>query len=180
MRKIERLTARIRGFWIKIVNGAKIKTKSLPLFACGQLCLGKESYLNMGAANVFEKGYDIEVGDGALLSIGERNYFNRNIRVVCFGKIEIGNDCLFADGVQLYDHDHSNSDLSRPINQQGYVKAPIKIGNNVWLGARVIVLKGVAIGDGTIVGAGSVVTKDLPSNSICGGIPAKVIKSREK
>ena len=160
---------------MRLMNGCKLKSAGRNYFATGGVVL-KDGLVDIGSLNVFEKGFDIEVKGE--LKIGRKNYFNKNFKAVCFERIEIGNDCMIADSVHLYDHDHGYTELSLPIAQQGYTTSPIKIGNNVWLGAKVTVLKGVTIGDGVIVGANAVVTKDLPANSICGGIPAKVIKMR--
>ncbi|AXV36746.1 MAG: hypothetical protein CIT01_00315 [Methanobacterium sp. BRmetb2] len=73
-------------------------------------------------------------------------------------------------------HQHQKKDI--PIRDQGMFTAPVKIGKDVWIGARVMILPGVTIGDRSIIGANSVVTKDVAPNSIVGGIPAKFIKDR--
>ncbi|PQV63701.1 Hexapeptide repeat of succinyl-transferase [Abditibacterium utsteinense] len=80
--------------------------------------------------------------------------------------------------VSIRDHDHRFDNLEIPIREQGIVSAPVVIGKNVWLGAKVTVLKGVTIGDNAVVGANAVVTKNLPKNAIAVGIPAKVIRLR--
>lgn len=91
-------------------------------------------------------------------------------------KIEIGDNTLIAPYCYITDYDHKMKDKNTPIISQGYETSPIIIGRNVWLGAKVIVLKGVKIGDNTVIGAGSVVTSDIPPNSVAVGIPAKVVK----
>ena len=91
--------------------------------------------------------------------------------------IEIGSYCRFAQGVYVTDHDHAYNDLDDEKNiGKGLITSPVKIGDFVWLGERVIVLKGVTIGDKTVVGAGSVVTKSLPAKVIAVGAPARVIR----
>ncbi|MBL8014506.1 MAG: acyltransferase [Candidatus Omnitrophica bacterium] len=130
----------------------------------------------MGKDNVLDQGADWEVK--GRLTLGNRNYFNRQVKIVCFDTVTIGDDCLIAADVHIYDHDHRFDDLSRPIRLQGYVTRPIKIGNNVWIGAKATVLKGVTIHDGAVIAANSVVTKDVPANAIVGGNPARVIKVR--
>ncbi len=177
-RKIQSGVRYLRALGLKVRFSSRFLSSGRNFFENGEINIGSAACFSMGANNIFDCSWFVDLADNAILKLGANNYFNRNLRITCFEKIEIGSDCLFADGVQLYDHDHRSDDLSRPINQQGYAKAPIKIGNNVWLGARVIVLKGVSIGDGAVVAAGAVVTRDLPPNSICGGVPAKVIKAR--
>jgi acetyltransferase-like isoleucine patch superfamily enzyme len=98
-------------------------------------------------------------------------FINEGVQITCASKIIIGKECAIARDVVIRDYDGHMVDIP------GYEKAkPINIGNHVWIGSRAMVLKGVTIGDGTIVAAGSVVTKDLPSKCIAAGVPAKVIK----
>ncbi|MVN92776.1 acyltransferase [Mucilaginibacter aquatilis] len=91
--------------------------------------------------------------------------------------ITIGNDSLIASGCRFIDHDHGMQQGQLMRIQNGPEEA-ISVGQNVWIGCNVVVLKGVTIGDGAIVAAGSVVTKSIPSNEIWGGVPAKKIKDR--
>jgi acetyltransferase-like isoleucine patch superfamily enzyme len=81
--------------------------------------------------------------------------------------------------VSIRDHDHCFDRLDIPVREQGAVSAPITIGRNVWIGAKVTVTKGISIGDNAIVGANAVVTKDIPANAIAVGIPARVIRTRQ-
>lgn len=175
-KKIINFIATIRFAVYSFVYCQQLRSCGRNYFQNGSLNLAKDAKFQLKEKNVFDRNFDIEVS--GQLTIGSRNYFNKNVKIVCFDKIEIGDDCLIADSVHIYDHDHRFDDVSKTIGSQGYVTAPVKIGNNVWLGAKVTVLKGVSIGDGVIVGANSLVSKDLPANSICGGVPAKVIKMR--
>jgi len=119
----------------------------------------------------------IACGKGCI-SLGSKTFINENSRLVAMDKIDIGEDCLIADSVSMYDHDHEYSDRTKPFWKQGYLTAPITVGRNVWIGSHVVVCKGVTIGENSIIGAGSVVTKSIPDNVIAVGVPAKVIKSR--
>lgn len=132
----------------------------------------------IGSFNDLGQGIDIEVTGN--LTMGSRNFFNRNVKIVCFDKIEIGSDCLIADSVHMYDHDHRFNELGPLIREQGYVTKPIRIGNNVWIGAKATILKGVTIHDGAIIGANAVVTRDVPANMIVAGNPAVELKFRDK
>jgi acetyltransferase-like isoleucine patch superfamily enzyme len=176
--KIIRVISIMRFSIFSLIYGPRLHSHGRNYFQKGCLHLAKSAKFELKEKNVLDRGFDIEV-KGQLI-IGSRNYFNKNVKIVCFDKIEIGDDCLIADSVHIYDHDHCCEDTTKLISAQGYVTAAVVIGNNVWLGAKVTVLKGVTIGDGTIVGANSIVTRDLPANSICGGIPAKVIKLRTR
>ncbi|WP_238596563.1 acyltransferase [Abditibacterium utsteinense] len=112
------------------------------------------------------------------LEVGERTIFGHHCTLAARDSIIIGADCLLAEMVSIRDHDHRFDNLEIPIREQGIVSAPVVIGKNVWLGAKVTVLKGVTIGDNAVVGANAVVTKNLPKNAIAVGIPAKVIRLR--
>lgn len=116
-------------------------------------------------------------GNGDRLSVGHRTQLGQ--RSVLGGEIEIGDDVLMGPDVVMMAVSHEFSDINIPINQQGQSEEQkITIGSNVWIGTRVIILPGVKIGDGSIVGAGAVVTKSFPPYSIIGGVPARLIKSR--
>ena len=91
-----------------------------------------------------------------------------------YAKIKIGNDVLIGSGLHVYVNDHKFDDISKTIAAQGYYPSEdVVIGNNVWIGANVIILKGVSIGEHSVIAAGSVVRKDVDSYSVYGGVPAK-------
>ncbi|MGH3097696.1 MAG: acyltransferase [Streptosporangiales bacterium] len=114
------------------------------------------------------------------LRIGEKAVLGRDISVNCYMDVEIGAASLVADQVYIADFDHRTDDLRTPIKDQGIVKRPVRIGPDVWLGTKATVLKGVAIGRGTAVGANSVVARDLPAYAIAVGIPARVVRTRRR
>ena len=112
----------------------------------------------------------------AQIHIGNHNAFSNNVSLVAIGKISLGNGCLIGDQVTIFDSDaHEINPLTR-TRSVGPVK-PVIIGNNVWLGSRVMVLKGVTIGDNSVIAAMSVVTKPVPANCVAAGNPAKIIRS---
>ncbi len=112
------------------------------------------------------------------IDVGARTIIGHHCTIAARSRVEIGSDCLIAELVSIRDHDHSAARTSVATRAQGEVVAPVRIGNNVWLGAKVTVLKGVTIGDGTVVGANAVVTDDLPSHCVAVGIPARIVKQR--
>ncbi len=121
----------------------------------------------------FVCGADITVFKDAELILGD-SWVNRYCQISCTKKIEIGNNTAIGRNVKIMDSDFHiiKDENDKTINPS----KPIHIGNNVWIGDSSIILKGVTINDGAIVAAGSIVTRDVPSNTIVAGNPAKVIK----
>lgn len=115
-------------------------------------------------------------GDGSKISLGNNSQLGQNSRLQ--GEIFIGDDCVMGPDVVIMATSHKYNRVDIPIRLQGGDETPVKIGNDVWIGTRVIILPGVTIGDHSIVGAGAVVTKSFPPYSIIGGIPGKLIKQR--
>lgn len=109
---------------------------------------------------------------GQHIRIGKNVFINTGCRFQDQGGITIGNDVLIGHNVVLATLNHEEDPARRHIMRA----APIVIGNTVWIGANATVVPGVTIGDGAIVAAGAVVTKDVPPNTVVGGVPARVIK----
>jgi acetyltransferase-like isoleucine patch superfamily enzyme len=141
------------------------------------LLLGPEARLKVGSACVLDRNMTIECR--GVLEIGDRTIFGHHCTLAVRDSLLIGEDCLLAEMVSIRDHDHRFDDLSVPIREQGVHSEPVQIGRNVWLGAKVTVVKGVKIGDNAIIGANAVVTKDIPANAIAAGVPARVIRMRD-
>jgi acetyltransferase-like isoleucine patch superfamily enzyme/coenzyme F420-reducing hydrogenase beta subunit len=97
-------------------------------------------------------------------------FINEGVQITCASKISIGEGCVIARDVVIRDYDAHTIDIP------DYEITTIEIGNHVWIGNRAMILKGVKIGDGAIIAAGAVVTKNVPAKTIVGGVPAKVIK----
>ncbi len=102
------------------------------------------------------------------IKIGEHVFFNNDCSLNSMGKIVIGNDCLFGEGVKIYDHNHRFSSMEKNINEQGYSIGSVEIGNNCWIGSNVTILKDVRIGNGCIIGANCLIKTGtmIPENSI--------------
>ncbi len=129
---------------------------------------------------VFKTGNGVRVSNGCkiyvegLLEIGNNSVINPNTLIFANSKVSIGSNCAISWNCQIMDFDfHEIIANGVRINKS----APIKIGNNVWIGSNVKILKGVTIGDGSIIATGAIVTKDVPTKSLVGGIPAKILKS---
>lgn len=111
------------------------------------------------------------------ISIGDGCYLNRYTILDAAESIVLGEKCMLGPFCVIIDHDHG-LEAGRDVQDQPLVTAPIRLGRAVWLGAHVTVLKGVTIGDGAVIAAGSVVTKDVAADAIVAGVPAKQIGSR--
>ena len=114
----------------------------------------------------------IKCTDKAEITIGDNCFFNHNCSLTAAENIVIGNQCMFANNFVVVDHDHDRKD-GKILKE--LVSAPVKIGNNVWCGANVTVLKGVTFGDGAVIAAGSVVNRDVAAYSVVAGVPARKI-----
>ncbi len=115
-------------------------------------------------------GEHIHIGNN--VGIGEYAYLGGG------GGLTIGNDCIVGQYFSCHPENHNYEHRNELIRLQGVSRKGIVVGNNCWIGAKVTILDGVRIGNNCIIAAGAVVTKSMPANSIIGGVPAKVLKSR--
>ncbi len=120
----------------------------------------------------FEPSFRCEFGFN--ITIGNNFYANFDCVMLDGGGIEIGDNVLFGPRVGIYTSRHAFNAEERAAGAC-YAK-PVKIGNNVWIGAGVHIDQGVSIGDNTIIGAGSVITRDIPANVVAAGVPCKMIR----
>ena len=131
----------------------------------GRIYIGRNSFFSAEYGEIF---------------INDNTRFNTNVHINASdgGKISIGKDCLIGPNVVMRTANHKYDNLSIPLLEQGHEVGEINIEDNVWIGANVILLPNIHIGEGAIIGAGSVVTKNIPSMAIAAGVPAKIIKYR--
>ena len=142
----------------------------------GSLYVAKNATLQAGAFDVYARSR-INVNTGSKLVLGS-GYMNHDCVIDCFDSITIGYNVVISERVVLRDSDnHTIKNTVNGLSDKTRVTAPIVIEDHVWIGMNVVVLKGVTIGKGAIVAAGSVVNKDVPPHCLVGGVPAKVIKT---
>ena len=119
--------------------------------------------------------------DSIMISIGSNCFFGAYNHITSANRITIGDGCLTGKCVTITDNSHGYTDKETlkisPTQRDIISKGPVVIGNNVWIGDKATILPGVIIGDGAVIGANSVVTKDIPPYSIACGNPARIIKS---
>lgn len=136
-------------------------------YLCRPLMKKASAYYNIG------RGADFPPMSGNI-TIGYHACLGINAKVRGEGQLILGDYIMMGEDVQIFTQDHKVHGLA----YDGYILKDVIIGNHVWIGGRVTILKGVKIGDYAIVGAGAVVTKDVPEHAIVGGSPAKILKFR--
>lgn len=182
------------NFWVIILdkcNALYSEWISAKMASCGQcvrfLKIGMlhcPQYIHIGNNTSFGKEIYLtswDSGGKPFLKIGDNCRFGAYNHITCANKVIIGNNCLTGKWVTITDNSHGETDSATlkisPIKRAITSKGPVVIGNNVWIGDKATILPGVSIGDGAVVAANAVVTKNVPSYSVVGGNPARIIKS---
>lgn len=124
----------------------------------------KKASLQIGNNFKARSNFCINLSEEGNLKIGNNVFFNRGCSINCRANVTVGDNCIFGENVLVYDHDHHfNCGIGL---KEGYALGAVKIGKGCWIGAGTIILKGVTIGDNVLISAGSLVKKDIPSNSL--------------
>jgi acetyltransferase-like isoleucine patch superfamily enzyme len=144
------------------------------------LCVGRPPILFTGGhvsvgPNVIFRGLMLRAEFGAVsggvITVGEDTFINEGSSIVAHHSVQIGTNCRIGEFVGIFDTDHHAVDSAKNVRF-----APVEIGNNVWIGRAAIVLPGVRIGNNSVVASGSVVTADVPVNTLVAGNPARVVR----
>jgi acetyltransferase-like isoleucine patch superfamily enzyme len=134
--------------------------------------------LEIGAHTLLEPHVWITAPAPGRVRIGAGTFLNLGVMVAAVELVEIGSHCMLANGCFVTDGNHRFDDPDTPVPWQGFTtKGPTRIGDNVWLGANVVVTSGVTIGERCVIGSNSVVTEDIPAFSIAAGAPAKILRA---
>ncbi|WP_322971837.1 acyltransferase [Faecalibacter sp. LW9] len=129
------------------------------------LDISPNTTFNIGKNVIINHDNFITTKGKSKFSIGDNTYITR-ATISCLGEIEIGENCILGEGMKLFDHNHQYTKEPFSVSKTEFNIGKIKMGNNVWTGANVTILKDVTIGDNVIIGAGCVIHKDVPANSI--------------
>ena len=162
-----------KGASININNGGQLhlnKSFSQPEIGQGILKLMENATINVNNSFDIYSGHEIAIMPGATLNLGS-GYMNFNAKIRCHQEITIGENVALSENLTIWD-----SDAHEVVGSENPKTQPVRIGNHVWIGVNVTILKGVSIGDGAIIAAGAVVSKDIPAGCLAVGVPAKVIK----
>ncbi len=176
-RRYAYLTA--RWLWLKLRHRGRLQTDGL-CFICPdvQLEIGRHATLRIGRWAWVGHGCKIRVHEGEV-EIGAKTVIGQECTISAYQYVSIGRECILADRVMLIDFDHGVTEVERPVRLQGIYKRDVRVGHNVWIGYGACVLRGIAVGDNSIVGTNSVLTHDVPENAVVGGVPARLIRMRE-
>jgi acetyltransferase-like isoleucine patch superfamily enzyme len=164
---------------LKLRHRRRLKTDGI-CFICPRVRLeiAAHATLRVGRWAWIGHGSKIRVHGGEV-NVGAKTVIGQECTISAFQHISIGRECIIADRVMLIDFDHGVVEVERPIRQQGIYKRDVRIGHNVWIGYGACVLRGVTIGDNSIVGTNAVVTKAVPANAVVAGVPARIIRMRD-
>jgi acetyltransferase-like isoleucine patch superfamily enzyme len=152
----------------------------------GPLFLGSGLELQVARRGRIEFGRFVWIGRGTKIrchegsvEIGAKTVLGQECTISAYGRVRIGQQCVIADRAMFIDFDHGVVEVERPIRQQGIYTREVEVGSNVWIGYGACILRGVSVGDNSIVGTNSVVTKDVPANAVVAGVPARIVRMRE-
>jgi acetyltransferase-like isoleucine patch superfamily enzyme len=169
----------LRYAWLKLRFGRRLQTDGI-CFICPKVKLeiGRDATLRIGRWAWIGHGTKIRVHEGEV-SIGAKTVMGQECTISAYQHVSIGRECIIADRVMLIDFDHGVTEVERPIRVQGIYKRDVHVAHNVWIGYGACILRGVAVGENSVIGTNAVVTREVPANAVLGGVPARVIRMRE-
>ena len=170
-----------RYLWRRLLTPAGRRWRS-----DGPFFLGRGLELKIEPRGEIRFGRFVWIGDGTKIrchegavEIGAKTVMGQECTISAYKRVRIGEECVIADRAMFIDFDHGVVEIERPIRQQGIYKRDVVVGSNVWIGYGACILRGVRVGDNSIVGTNAVVTKDVPANAVVAGSPARIVRMRE-
>jgi acetyltransferase-like isoleucine patch superfamily enzyme len=170
-----------RYLWRRLLTPAGRRWRS-----DGPFFLGRGLELKVEPRGELRFGRFAWIGDGTkirchegVVEVGAKTVMGQECTISAYQRVRIGDECVIADRAMFIDFDHGMVEVERPIRRQGIYKRDVEVGNNVWIGYGACILRGVSVGDNSVIGTNAVVTKDVPANAVVGGIPARIIRMRE-
>lgn len=170
----------IGNFYYKSRRGCKIDIKKGTFLInddfgdihpyIAMLKMNENAQITVSDNFILHSGFNVLVNSNAKLYLGS-GYINRNAKIRCFKEIHIGDDVAISENFTVWD-----TDAHAILGKEDRMTQPVIIGNHVWIGMNVTILKGVHVGDGAVIAAGSVVNMNVPAGALVGGVPAKVLK----
>lgn len=153
-------------------------------FRCGEWSMiGERCGIHVFQGGIIQAQGRMIVDDDVMLyakgkiQIGRQFCINRYSRIVAHEHIRIGDQVTIGQGVAILDHDHKYEMTGGKLDLDGYTTEAIRLGNNIWIGDKCTILKGVTVGNNVVIGAHTLIHKDVPSNVVVGGVPFKILKN---
>ena len=170
--------AKVRSRWLRFL-GARIGKNTV----LGHISVTWPHQISLGSNCTVEPGvifkFDGPFRNGPSIIVGNWVFIGTNVEFNIRVGLSIGDHALIASGCRFIDHDHG-MDAASLIKTQPGLEAPIRLGQDCWIGANVVILKGVCVGRGAVIGAGAVVNKPVPDYEVWAGVPARRIGSRKR
>ncbi|HEV3127796.1 MAG TPA: acyltransferase [Solirubrobacteraceae bacterium] len=169
----------VRWVWLKLRWRGRLQTDGM-CFVCPRVKfeIGRHALIRLGRWSWIGHGTKIRAHEGEV-SIGAKSVLGQECTISAFQHVSIGRECIVADRVMMIDFDHGVVEVERPVRLQGIYKRDVRVGHNVWIGYGAGVLRGVKVGHNSVIGTNSVVTTDVPENAVVGGVPARLIRTRQ-
>ena len=152
----------------------------------GPVFFGKGLELQIAKRGTIRFGRFVWIGDRTKIRchegeviVGQKSVLGQECTISAYRHVRIGEQCVIADRAMFIDFDHGVVEVERPIRLQGIYKRDVNVGSNVWVGYGACVLRGVRVGDNSVIGTNSVLTKDIPANAVVGGVPARLLRMRD-
>ncbi len=170
-----------RYCWRRLLTraGRRWRTDGFVFFGRGlELEVGRKGQVRFGRFVWLGDGTKVRCHEGEV-EIGAKTVIGQECTISAYQRVRIGEQCVIADRAMFIDFDHGVVEVERPIRLQGIYKRDVEVGSNVWIGYGACILRGVRVGDNSIVGTNAVVTRDVPANAVVAGVPARVVRMRE-
>ena len=173
------------NYWRSLYRFVKFKLLHPGIKTEGFVFLPKRYEISKGRGASFTIGAFVWIGEGCAfrahegtLRIGRKSTFGGKNTINCYNHVEVGEEALWADHIYVVDFDHWFIDPHMTIRSQGIRKEHVMIERNVWIAEKATILRGVTVGEGSVIGAMSLVARDVPPYAVVGGVPARVLKYR--
>jgi acetyltransferase-like isoleucine patch superfamily enzyme len=168
-----------RWAWLKLRWRGRLQTDGL-CFVCPRVKfeIGRDACVRLGRWSWIGHRCKIRVHEGQF-ELGAKSVMGQECTISAYQHVSIGRECIIADRVMMIDFDHGMVEVERPIREQGIYKRDVDVGHNVWIGYGACLLRGVSVGNNSVIGTSAVVTADVPGNAVVAGIPARVIRMRK-
>ena len=171
----DKLVSRVREYLNEVRVGINLQEKIIQDGTWNVFQINNKADLIVGSNVICRNFENFHVSSGKLI-LHDGVFVNNSCSFNCMERIEVGNGTMMGEGVRFYDHDHVYT--SEKIEKWQWTTAPIRVGRDCWIGSNVTILKGVTIGDNTIIGAGCLIRNDIPANSVVYNDGNLVVKER--